>query len=390
MPSLTLESVCKIYPSGVQALDSVNLEVADGQLLVLVGPSGCGKTTALRLIAGLEQPTSGEIRIGGRLVTHTPAAQRNVAMVFQRPALYPHRSVRDNLGMGLALLHGDSWFGRLFSQQCRQQAQERWQRETQTAQRLGLESVLDRYPTELSGGQQQRVALGRALVRRPELLLLDEPLSNLDANLRQELRRELHLLQNQLHATMVYVTHDPVEAISLGDRVAVLSQGKLQQVDRPEVVYGQPANRFVAGFVGWPAMNFVGGELQQAADDAMVFAACPGKWAVPPALARAWAPWLGRPLTLGIRPDDLVLSDDGTSAGWRMEVRLVELLGQGRLVMLAAQNCELSALLPGGCQSLAALDTIQAGKNVMVNVQLDRGFLFDQTSGQALVVRPAG
>jgi multiple sugar transport system ATP-binding protein len=390
MPSLALESVSKTYPSGVQALDGVNLNVADGQLLVLVGPSGCGKTTALRLIAGLDQPTSGEIRLGGRLVTHTPAAKRNVAMVFQRPALYPHRSVRDNLGMGLALQQADSWFTRLFSEHCRQQAQERRKREDQTAERLGLESVLDRYPTQLSGGQQQRVALGRALVRRPEVLLLDEPLSNLDANLRQELRRELHLLQRQLQATMVYVTHDPVEAMSLGDRVAVLSQGKLQQVDRPEMVYGQPANRFVAGFVGWPAMNFVDGELQQGAGDLMVFAACPGKLAVPPDLARAWAPWLGRPLTLGIRPDDVILSQGDTSAGWRMEVRLVEHLGQGRLVMLAAQNCELSALLPGGCQSLAALDTIRAGQNVMVNVQLNRGFLFDQTSGQALKMRPAG
>jgi multiple sugar transport system ATP-binding protein len=387
MPLLVLDNICKIYPSGVKALEGLNLSVADGELLVLVGPSGCGKTTALRLIAGLEKPTSGDVRIADKVVTHTPSAERNVALVFQRPALYPHRTVRDNLGFGLALRQGDSWWRRLFSAKCREQSKERHQRETAAAQRLGLESVLDSYPTQLSGGQQQRVALGRALVRRPEVLLLDEPLSNLDAHLRQDLRRELHLLQKQLHATMVYVTHDPVEAMSLGDRVAVLNQGRLQQVDRPAVVYGQPANRFVAGFVGWPAMNFVDGELQRTADGLTIFAACPGTLAVPPAVAAAWAPWLRRPLTLGIRPEDVRLDDAGA---WPMQVRLVENLGQGRLVTLAGRNCELAALVPGGCQSLPAPDTMAAGKNVMVNLQLERGLLFDRASGQALSVRPAG
>jgi multiple sugar transport system ATP-binding protein len=387
MPSLALEKICKAYPSGVTALDSIDLQIADGELVVLVGPSGCGKTTALRLIAGLDSPTSGSIRIGQRLITHEPPSARHVALVFQRPALYPHRTVRDNLGFGLALRQRDSWLRRFFSATCRQQANQRHQRETATAKLLGLENVLERYPAQLSGGQQQRVALGRALVSSAEVLLLDEPLSNLDANLRQELRRELHLLQKQMHATMIYVTHDPLEALSLGDRVAVLNNGRLQQVDRPENLYANPVNRFVAGFVGWPAMNFVDGELQHTRDGAIAFAACPGKLPVPPGLADTWTWYLHRPLTLGIRPEDVHLD---TTAGWPMQVRLVEPLGRGQLLTLAAGNCEIAALLSGDCQSRNLWDTMVAGKNVMVHLQLERGFLFDRMSGLALTGRPAG
>jgi multiple sugar transport system ATP-binding protein len=390
MPEIVLENVGKTYPNGVSALEGLDLHVADSELLVLVGPSGCGKTTTLRLIAGLEEPTSGNVRIGDRAVTHLPPAERNVGFVFQRPALYPHRKVRDNLGFGLAIRQRDSWFRRLFSATSRAQAHTRAERVMATAHRLGLQDVLDRYPTQLSGGQQQRVALGRALVRQPEVLLLDEPLSNLDAGLRQELRRELHLLQKQLQATMVYVTHDPVEALSLGDRVAVLHQGQLQQVDAPERLYEDPANRFVAGFIGWPAMNLVDGELQHDSDGSVRFAGCLGRWPVPADVAARWAPWVGRPLTLGIRPHDVHLEEPQSTSGWPMQVRLVESLGRDRLVTLAGGQGELSALLTGGCQTAGALDRMVAGKNVMVHLQLHQGYLFDRVSGQALKARPAG
>jgi multiple sugar transport system ATP-binding protein len=405
MPAVILENVGKTYPNAVLALEGLHLHVADGELVVLVGPSGCGKTTTLRLIAGLEEPTSGTVRIGDRVVTHTPPAERNVAMVFQRPALYPHRSVRDNIGFGLAIRQRDSWLRRALFAHSREQAEERDERVTATAHRLGLENMLDRYPTELSGGQQQRVALGRALVRRPEVLLLDEPLSNLDAGLRQELRRELHLLQKQLRATMLYVTHDPVEALSLGDRVAVLHQGRLQQVDRPEVLYEQPANRFVAGFIGWPAMNLLDGELQRGGDGVVVFATCAGKCPVPVDVAERWSPWLGRPLTLGIRPHHVRLlpttspeaitpadgfGTDSAREGWLMQVRLVESLGRDRLVTVTGRNCELSALLPGDFQSSATPATMLSGNTVMVQLQLRQGYLFDRLSGQALGMRPAG
>jgi multiple sugar transport system ATP-binding protein len=390
MPPIVLENVGKMYPNGVSALEGLDLHMADGELLVLVGPSGCGKTTTLRLIAGLEEPTFGSVRIGDRVVTHLPPAERNVGLVFQRPALYPHRKVRDNLGFGLAIRQRDSWLRRLFSATSRSQAHQRHERVTATAHRLGLEGVLDRYPAQLSGGQQQRVALGRALVRQPEVLLLDEPLSNLDAGLRQELRRELHLLQKQMQATMVYVTHDPVEALSLGDRVAVLNHGKVQQVDAPERLYQEPANRFVAGFIGWPAMNLIDGELQLSADGSMTIAACEVRWPVPADVAARWVPWAGRPLTLGIRPHDVHVEEAQSTSGWPMQVRLVESLGRDQLVTLAGGQGELSALLTGGCQTAGTLDRMVAGKNVMVHLQLHQGYLFDRVSGQALKARPAG
>jgi ABC-type sugar transport system ATPase subunit len=387
MPAVVLENVGKTYPNGATALEGLHLHVADGELLVLVGPSGCGKTTTLRLIAGLEEPTSGNVRIGDRTVTHTPPAERNVALVAQRPALYPHRTVYDNLGFSLALRQRDSWWRRLTAAG-KANARLRRERVLAVARQLGLEGLLDRHPAQLSGGQQQRVALGRALVRQPAVLLLDEPLSNLDAGLRQELRRELHLLQKQIQATMVYVTHDPVEALSLGDRVAVLHQGRLQQVDRPHVLYEEPTNRFVAGFIGWPVMNFLDVELRQ--DGGLALAAANRCLAVPSAVAESWAPWAGQPLTLGIRPDDIEVDSRDGAGGWPMQVQLVETLGRGRLVTLRADGLELTALLPGGCQTTAAVDTMRAGKNVMVNLQLAQGYLFDRSNGQALRVRPEG
>ena len=250
MAEVALKGVGKQYANGVQAVEGLDLVVADGELVVLVGPSGCGKTTTLRLIAGLEAPSAGLVRIGGSVVNGEPPNRRDVAMVFQRPALYPHLSVQANLGFGLKLRQG-WWFG----------APERRHRVEEVARALGLEDLLDRRPAELSGGQQQRVALGRALVRRPAVFLLDEPLAGLDAPLRLEMRRELHLLHRRLRATMIYVTHDQEEALTLGDRVVVLDRGRPQQSDRPAALYERPANRFVAAFLGWPPLSLLDGRL---------------------------------------------------------------------------------------------------------------------------------
>src|ERR671928_1553518 len=243
MASVRLERVQKTYPNGHVAAQGLDLEIADGEFMVLVGPSGCGKSTALRMIAGLETPTGGRIVIGDRDVTSLPPQERDIAMVFQSYALYPHMTVRENLAFGLRM-RGAS---RTVIEQ----------RVADAARALGLDGVLERKPSQLSGGQRQRVALGRAIVREPKVFLFDEPLSNLDAKLRVETRAELARLHRRLRATVVYVTHDQEEAMTLGSRVAVMRDGFLQQVAPPMELYRRPANRFVAGFVGSPAMNFL-------------------------------------------------------------------------------------------------------------------------------------
>src|SRR5919109_46291 len=245
MASVLLDKVWKTYPNGHLAARGVELAIEDGEFMVLVGPSGCGKSTALRMIAGLETPTQGRVLIGDRDVTEVPPQERDIAMVFQSYALYPHMTVRDNLGFGLRM-RGTSPAGIA-------------ERVEVAARALGLEKVLDRKPGQLSGGQRQRVALGRAIVREPQVFLFDEPLSNLDAKLRNQMRIEIKRLQKELKVTMIYVTHDQVEAMTLGDRIVVMNRGHVMQVDTPTNLYEWPQNRFVAGFIGNPAMNFVNG-----------------------------------------------------------------------------------------------------------------------------------
>jgi multiple sugar transport system ATP-binding protein len=249
MGEVTLEQVRKVFPDGTVAVDDLSLEIADGELMVFVGPSGCGKTTALRMIAGLEEITSGQVRIGGHVVNGLPPRERDVAMVFQNYALYPHKTVFENLAFPLKL--------RRLS---RKEIERRVQR---IARLLELEEQLKRRPRQLSGGQRQRVAMGRAIVREPQAFLMDEPLSNLDAKLRTQMRAEISLLHKELEITTIYVTHDQVEAMTLGQRVAVLRKGELQQVATPQELYARPINLFVAGFIGSPAMNFVEGELRR-------------------------------------------------------------------------------------------------------------------------------
>jgi multiple sugar transport system ATP-binding protein len=281
---IVLERVSKVFASDVVAVDDLSLEIGDGEFMVLVGPSGCGKSTILRILAGLEEVTAGEVYIDGRQVTDLPPKQRDVAMVFQNYALYPHMSVEQNLGFGLKLRKAPK--------------DEIKRRVTEAAMILGLEPLLARKPAALSGGQRQRVAMGRAMVREPKAFLMDEPLSNLDAKLRVQMRAQLAKLHDTLKTTTVYVTHDQVEAMTLGERVAVMRDGVLQQVDTPQNLYGNPANLFVAAFIGSPPMNLVEANVS---DGKVAFAG----FEVPMPDGRDLGDHRGRKLILGIRPSDL-------------------------------------------------------------------------------------
>jgi multiple sugar transport system ATP-binding protein len=290
---ITLEQVTKIYPDGTRAVCAVDLEIADGALVVLVGPSGCGKTTLLRMVAGLERITEGAIRIGGRIVNHVSAKERDIAMVFQNYALYPHMSVYDNMAFGLRLR--------------RERKAVIDERVTGSARMLGLFDQLRKKPRHLSGGQRQRVAMGRAIVRQPQAFLMDEPLSNLDAKLRVQMRAEIGRMQKDLGVTTIYVTHDQTEAMTLGDLVAVMRQGVLQQVAEPQTLYRRPANLFVAGFIGSPAMNLV--EASVTEENGSVYAGFAGNRLrlAEEALARcpALRRFAGSPVVLGIRPEHM-------------------------------------------------------------------------------------
>jgi multiple sugar transport system ATP-binding protein len=289
MAAIELERLTKVYADGTRAVHELDLDIADGEFVVFVGPSGCGKTSALRMIAGLEDITSGTVRVGDEVVNDLPPKARDIAMVFQNYALYPHMNVYDNMAFGLKMRGLDRGETR--------------RRVEDAARFLGLTEVLEKKPRHLSGGQRQRVAMGRAIVREPQAFLMDEPLSNLDAKLRVQMRAEIARIQRDLRVTTIYVTHDQSEAMTLGDRVCVLRGGLLQQVDRPQVLYDHPANLFVAGFIGSPAMNLVEAEL---ADGSVRFG--PHDLPIPEAVLSArpqLQAYAGRRVALGIRPEDI-------------------------------------------------------------------------------------
>jgi multiple sugar transport system ATP-binding protein len=323
MGGINLVEVSKTYPGGVQAVDGVSLEIADGEFMVLVGPSGCGKSTLLRMIAGLEEVTDGTITIGDADVTDMQPRQRDIAMVFQNYALYPHMTVRDNLGFGLKL--------RKVAKAVREQ------RVNEVANTLGLETLLDRKPGALSGGQRQRVAMGRAMVREPKAFLMDEPLSNLDAKLRVSMRAELSRLHERLGVTTVYVTHDQVEAMTLGQRVAVMRDGLLQQVDTPQNLFHHPANLFVAAFIGSPSMNLVDADV---ADGSVRFGSY--NLALPAGSPMAN---VSRRVILGLRPTDFEHAVGADPAMPRMRVKadVVEELGAETHIIFAVDAPRVSA-----------------------------------------------
>jgi multiple sugar transport system ATP-binding protein len=308
MAEILLDQVNKIYPGGVKGVDDLNLEIKDGEFMVLVGPSGCGKTTALRSIAGLEEISSGTITIGGRVVNDLPPKDRDIAMVFQNYALYPHMTVEQNLAFGL--------------QQRKTPKDEIKRRVTEVAKMLGLDQYLKRKPAALSGGQRQRVAMGRAIVREPQAFLMDEPLSNLDAKLRVSMRASLTQLHERLGVTTVYVTHDQVEAMTLGHRVCVMREGQLQQVDTPQTLFDSPVNLFVAGFIGSPAMNMITANLVRDDGPAVTFAG--HRLPLPASLIDAKPgldSYFGREVILGVRPSDFEDAQLADSSWARMTVK---------------------------------------------------------------------
>ena len=320
MAGVAFEHVGKVYPGGNRAVTDFTLEVADKEFMVLVGPSGCGKTTALRMIAGLESVTEGVVKIGDRVVNHVPSKDRDIAMVFQSYALYPHLKVYDNIAFGLRLR--------------KEPKSEIDARVRQAADTLGLTEFLDRRPGALSGGQRQRVAMGRAIVRRPQVFLMDEPLSNLDAKLRVQMRAEISQMQNDLGVTTLYVTHDQVEAMTMGDRVAVMRKGHLQQVDTPQEVYDRPVNLFVGGFIGSPSMNLVEARIDDGEGGALVLVLGEQRLALDGAALEARSAirhFMGRTVVLGIRPESVedaaVATDAPADRRLRGTVELREALG---------------------------------------------------------------
>jgi len=348
MASVALRQLSKVFDGGTQALHALDLDVRDGELLVLLGPSGSGKTTVLRCIAGLEEPTSGDVVIGERVVTHDSPGSRDLAMVFQTPALYPHLSVRENIAFPLEMRGvADAQVER---------------RVADAAARLGIERVLDRMPDRLAEGERQRAALARALVRGPQAFLFDEPLSRLDAKLRIELRAELLALHRALGATMIYVTHDQTEAMTMGQRIAVLHEGRLRQVGTPEEVYQKPADVHVARFVGTPGMNVLQGRGKGIGDGGRVIEA--GSLAIPVELST----YEGE-LQVGIRPENVGLCAVDRGVG-NVDVLVVEPLGSETLVHLNAGGQPLVARLPGFAD-------VRVGTRVGVRVDRRRLYLFD-------------
>jgi multiple sugar transport system ATP-binding protein len=329
LAGVSFERVSKVYEDGTRAVSSIELEIRDKEFMVLVGPSGCGKTTALRMVAGLEQISEGRVRIGERVVNHVPSRDRDIAMVFQSYALYPHLSVYENIAFGLRL---------------KKLAKDEIERRVQDAARvLDLQALLQRKPRHLSGGQRQRVAMGRAIVREPQVFLMDEPLSNLDAKLRVQMRAEIARLQLDLGVTTIYVTHDQVEAMTMGDRVAVMRKGELQQVDSPQALYDHPVNLFVGGFIGSPSMNMLEARIVRAGD-ALVARLGDQRLTLHADVLRARPALAGhvdRDVIVGIRPEDLedAALAQGSSAGrlLRGEVRLRESLGSEVMVHVAIQ-----------------------------------------------------
>jgi multiple sugar transport system ATP-binding protein len=364
MATVTFDHVTKAYADGTVAVSDLDLLIKDGEFLVLVGPSGCGKTTALRCLAGLEEITAGQIKIDARVVNRVPSKDRNIAMVFQSYALYPHMTVFDNLAFGLKLMKTPK--------------QEIKRRVEDAARILDLEKLLDRKPRALSGGQRQRVALGRAIVREPAAFLMDEPLSNLDAKLRVQTRAEILRLQRRLETTTVYVTHDQVEAMTMGDRIAVMNLGVLQQIGSPPELYDNPVNVFVAAFIGSPAMNFatakadegnlkLGGTTLELVGNA----------------AKAAAENRGRDLLIGFRPEDLQLNGHDASSGFvriPAQIDVVEYLGHEELIHAQSEGHEIVALVPSDKK-------VQAGQSVEFAIHADKLHVFDPETELNLTAR---
>ena len=370
MASLSLRHIYKKYPGGVTAVSDFNLEVKDKEFIVFVGPSGCGKTTTLRMIAGLEEITEGELFIGDQLVNDVAPKDRKIAMVFQNYALYPHMSVFENMSFGLKL---------------NKTPKEEIKRRVEEAARiLDITHLLDRKPKALSGGQKQRVALGRAIVRNPKVFLLDEPLSNLDAKLRAAMRTELTKLHNRVGTTFVYVTHDQVEAMTMATRIVVMKDGLIQQVDTPQNLYDAPCNIFVAGFIGTPQMNFITGKLNKKGDDVYFdFEGVSLKLPEEKAKAPELAEYIGNEVVVGLRPeainDDAAVVAANPDTSFNVNVDVTELMGaEIYLYLNAGEETKLIARVSPRSKS-------RAGQNIAINFDMSRLHIFDKDTERCII-----
>lgn len=367
MARVVLKNVVKIFSGSVPVVNQVSLDIADKEFVVLVGPSGCGKSTTLRMIAGLEAVTSGEIYIDGQIVNDLPAKNRDIAMVFQNYALYPHMTVYDNMAFGLRLRH--------FPQK------EIDRRVRDAGEILGIMDRLKRKPKELSGGERQRVAVGRAIVRKPKVFLFDEPLSNLDAKLRVQMRAEIQKLHNRLQSTMIYVTHDQVEALTLGDRIVVMKDGLIQQIADPVQLYESPMNKFVAGFIGSPPANFLSGKLT-AQNDELYFTDDGIRLKVLSQYQERLGPYVGKDIIFGIRPEDIYdkLFAQGASEEFMITatVDLVEPMGSEIYLYFSVGRNNFIV-------RVSNQDTASANQDVQLVFDMSKAYFFDPATERAIV-----
>lgn len=362
MAGISFKNVKKVYPGNIEVIPNLNLEIKDKEFVILVGPSGCGKSTTLRMIAGLEEISAGELYIGDKLVNDVSPKDRDIAMVFQNYALYPHMTVYKNIAFGLKL---------------RKMPDEEIDRKVHEAAKiLDLEHLLDRKPKALSGGQRQRVALGRAMVRNPEVFLLDEPLSNLDAKLRTGMRSEISKLHKRLNTTFVYVTHDQTEAMTMGDRICVMKDGVIQQFDTPQNLYDYPDNLFVAGFIGSPQMNFINAVIEE---DASGLYAGFDKFRLPMDEQKAdkLRAYVGQEVVIGIRPENFSLAATEDNVHIEALVDLAELLGAETNIYLEAGSAKLIARLPSNLK-------VAEGENIRLQINLGKIHVFDIKTEKAI------
>ena len=365
MAKVVLENVYKIYPGDVTAVHDASLEINDQEFVVLVGPSGCGKSTTLRMIAGLEDISKGTISIDGKVVNDVPPKDRDIAMVFQNYALYPHMSVYDNMAFGLKLR--------------KYPKEEIHRRVVEAAEILGITQYLDRKPKALSGGQRQRVAVGRAIVRKPKAFLFDEPLSNLDAKMRVQMRAEISKLHKSLKSTMIYVTHDQIEAMTMGDRIVVMKDGWIQQVASPLDIYNHPANQFVAGFIGSPPMNFFNGKIAVGPGKAVRFDEGTFSFDVPVVMNETLAALNGKPVVMGIRPENMdEASGDSKGPVIEAKVEVIEMMGSEVYLYANTGKSTFTARVAPTCQR-------KIGDTVRIALDPAKLHFFDSESGVTLV-----
>ncbi|ACV39366.1 ABC transporter ATP-binding protein [Leptotrichia buccalis] len=352
MAEVRLKKVEKQYPNGFKAVHGIDLDIKDGEFMVFVGPSGCAKSTTLRMIAGLEDITGGEVYIGDRLVNNVPPKDRGISMVFQNYALYPHMTVYENMSFGLKLKKTPK--------------DEIDRRVREAAEKLEITELLDRKPKEMSGGQRQRVALGRAIVRNPDVFLFDEPLSNLDAKLRVSMRLRITQLHKELKTTMIYVTHDQVEAMTMGDRITVMRSGKIMQVDTPLNLYHYPANKFVAGFIGSPTMNLIDGELKE--ENGKIYFSLDGTLIeILGEKANKLKSHIGKKVTFGMRPESITVAEKEDSVSKKGKVSVVEQMGNEEYIYFSLGNYQLTCRM-----NVEGIDDLS-------NQKVEKIFRFDTT-----------